>query len=414
MNLYLAVLKAFLNQEVWSKYHETFDISSLKADSPELYRLFLALSDFSRTKESGVVSSVADLEVAFGISYPNAKREEYTPLFKKLEEIEVDLSKVSEYLEVIRKRSLATRLATCALAIAEGTKGIDSLPSTLAEFQQELDFSPSDEVSPFVTMSLENLEHETYTQSGLRWRLPSLNRNLGSLRKGDFGFVFARPETGKTTFLASEITYMAEQANGMVLWINNEEQGSKVLLRSIQGSFGVTLPVLFANKETYQTRYQDGPGKNLRILDEVSISKSRIEELCKAYNPCLIIIDQIDKIKGFSDDRLDIELKEIYTWARELAKTYGPVIGICQAGSSGDGKRFLTMNDVDNSKTGKQGEADFILAIGKVYDDGLENVRYLHLCKNKLLGDVDANPSMRHGKWEVKIKPDVARYEDFD
>ena len=71
------------------------------------------------------------------------------------------------------------------------------------------------------------------------------------------------------------------------------------------------------------------------------------------------------------------------------------------------------MNDVNNSKTGKQGEADFILGIGKVPDEGLETYRYFHLSKNKLQGDPDTEPAMRHGKFEVRIQPDIARYYDI-
>ena len=62
------------------------------------------------------------------------------------------------------------------------------------------------------------LYNETIATPGLRWRLGSLNRMLGSLRKGDFGFIFARPETGKTTFLASEVTNFATQLEQPILW----------------------------------------------------------------------------------------------------------------------------------------------------------------------------------------------------
>jgi hypothetical protein len=54
------------------------------------------------------------------------------------------------------------------------------------------------------------------------------------------------------------------------------------------------------------------------------------------------------------------------------------------------------------------------LGIGKVDKEGLEEVRYLHVSKNKLDGD----PSMtkedrRHDKWEVLIQPELGRYADF-
>ncbi len=71
------------------------------------------------------------------------------------------------------------------------------------------------------------------------------------------------------------------------------------------------------------------------------------------------------------------------------------------------------MNDVNNSKTGKQGAADWILGIGKAPDAGLETYRYFHLSKNKLQGDQDSDPAMRHGKWEVKINQEIAQYYDI-
>ncbi|MEX5624037.1 hypothetical protein ABFV62_28325, partial [Pseudomonas syringae] len=61
-----------------------------------------------------------------------------------------------------------------------------------------------------MSTDLESLLSKTYDGGGLSFRLSALRKMLGPLRKGNFGFIFARPETGKTTFLASEITHMAE------------------------------------------------------------------------------------------------------------------------------------------------------------------------------------------------------------
>jgi hypothetical protein len=124
----------------------------------------------------------------------------------------------------------------------------------------------------------------------------------------------------------------------------------------------------------------------------------------------LIIFDQIDKIKGFKADRHDLQLKALYQWARELAKTYAPVIAVSQAGGTAEDKLWLTMDDVDSSKTAKQGEADWILGIGK-QTDNTSNVRYLNISKNKLLGDSDTLPDLRHGNAQVLMQPDVARYK---
>lgn len=216
--------------------------------------------------------------------------------------------------------------------------------------------------------------------------------------------------TGKTTFLASEVTYMAEQAQTPVVWFNNEEQGNKVMVRCYQATLGLNLTELFSDIDKNTENYYNKIRGRLKIYDAGTIHRKQVEDVCKQLNPSLIIFDQIDKIKGWKEDRHDLVMKDIYQWARELAKTYGPVIGVCQAGGSGEGKKFLTMDDVDSSKTAKQGEADWILGIGKSHNDGEEFVRYLHLSKNKLSGDEDTIPDLRHGKESVIIRPDIARY----
>jgi KaiC/GvpD/RAD55 family RecA-like ATPase len=266
----------------------------------------------------------------------------------------------------------------------------------------------------FVTNDLEELYNDARQNVGLRWRLQTLNRMLGSLRTGDFGFIFARPETGKTTFLASEITHFATQVKKPIVWFNNEEQGSKVQLRLYQAMLGCSLTELFSDIEGNRKRYLELGGANIKIYDSASIHRKQVDQIVRELEPSLIIFDQLDKIKGFTDDREDLRLGSIYIWARELAKQYCPAIAVCQADASGEGKRWLTMENVANAKTAKQAEADWILGIGKTHDVKEEYIRHLHLCKNKLTGDPDSDPNERHGRNSVRILPEVARYGDIE
>lgn len=237
---------------------------------------------------------------------------------------------------------------------------------------------------------------------------------LGSLRQGDFGFIFARPETGKTTFLASEVSYFATQTDKPIIWFNNEEQGSKVMLRIYQATLGLTLEELFRDIEGNKRKFYELTKGNIKIYDSGNISKTDVEKLCYQLNPSCLIFDQLDKIKGFTNDRDDLKLGAIYQWARELAKQYCPVIGVSQADGTGEGKKWLTMDNVSGAKTSKQAEADFILGIGKTNDEGMEMVRHLHASKNKLIGDRDTDNELRHGRMDCIIRPEIARYIDIE
>lgn len=325
---------------------------------------------------------------------------------------------VHELIKGIAKAKLLRQLSLDAYEAAEGRKSLDTVVSQLRllDLGQEESDATSQESTEFVTDDLDVLVHDSIKKPGLRWRLKTLNSMLGSLRKGDFGFIFARPETGKTTFLASEVSFMAEQLgedDGPIIWFNNEEQGSKVMLRLYQAALGATMPELFRDLTRAKEAFYKITKRKILLMDDAGLSKRKVEAICKKYKPSLIIFDQIDKIKGFDNDREDLRLGSIYQWARELAKIYAPAVGVCQADGTGENQKWLTMAHVANAKTAKQAEADWILGIGKINEPGYDTVRYLHASKNKLLGDEDTNPEHRHGRLEVLMEQDRARYKDL-
>ena len=408
--MYLALLKAFLNYEIYNKYGDYLDYTFIKENHPEIFRLFQGVRHLHK---DNVVKTyrIEDLELVFATLYPNSQKADFTPLFTELRSTDSDEAAIGGYLDSIRTRTQATELAKVALGVAEGTKNRGDLDDILTVFQSQE--STSEQTSDFVETDIRVIHAKRLLQPGLRWRLDSLNKALGSIRKGNFGFIVARPETGKTTFLASEVTHMACSVTSPILWFNNEEEHEAVVYRLYQAAYGIDLPTLLSGLEHYAEAYERDIGKRIQIVSETPTTRRLVERICSQYYPSLVIFDQIDKVQGFADDRNDLELQAIYGWAREIAKAYCPVIGVCQAGASAEGKRWLTMNDVNNSKTGKQGEADFILGIGKVPDDGLETYRYFHLSKNKLAGDPDTDSKLRHNKWEVRIHPDIARYADI-
>ncbi|MHB8602218.1 MAG: AAA family ATPase [Nitrosotalea sp.] len=403
------LLKALLNKEIYEKYYQYIDLAFLAENYPEITKLFKILPNLHQENTPvATVRSVADLELCYHTAYPQAQSSDLQSLLQDLRTTETSNDLILQYFKKLASRIRATKIAKQALLVSEGLAD----ESTLSEIEIPTQIQNQD-TSHFVTTNLHELYEHTANTPGLRWRIDSLNKALGGLRKGDFGFVFARPETGKTTFLASEISYMAGQTQNPILWFNNEEQGFKVVTRCYQATLGMDRLQLLGDRTTNYERYKEQTGDRIKVIADPSFDRKRVEELCNIYHPSLIIFDQIDKIKGFSDDRNDLELTAIYKWARDIANLHAPVIGVCQAGSSAEGKRWLTMNDVNNSKTGKQGEADWILGIGKTLDDSQEFVRFFHLSKNKLAGDLDTQEDMRHGKWEVKIRPDIARYEDY-
>jgi hypothetical protein len=386
------------------------------ADFPkELQPLFSVIHSFHAAgnidKADLTISDLANLVYA-GISKDHPY---YKGVLEQIESLDVSDQTSRTLVRSILQNKKLKEISLAAYDVTEGRKSIDDFTSLVEDFKE----SPVEEVEEFefVSDDLESIVNETYKAPGLKWRLNTLNKMMGSLRKGDFGFIFARPETGKTTFLASEVTFMAEQLtedDGPILWINNEEQGKKVKLRTFQAAAGIDLSALLSDIPAAQQRFNQITHGKIKQPPTATFSRQQIEKLCKSLRPSLILLDQVDKVTGFDSDRDDLRLGAIYQWARTLAIEYCPVIAVCQADGTGEGVKWLTMSHVANAKTSKQAEADWILGIGKVNDPGYENLRFLHLSKNKLMGDEGVtDPNLRHGRVEVLIEPTIARYKDL-
>jgi len=398
----ISILKSFLNKDTYKKYRNYLQISDLTKDlKPILEAIDYYWKNY--TEEP----NIQDIENIV-VTIDKKSVELVKRLLEPLGEATIDYR-----LENLRRQRLYEELAVRAVEASEG--GSHEKVNEIWKQINQVKVTTN-----FVTDDIIQILTQQVKQRGLRWRLKSLNQSLGSLRKGDFGFIFGRPETGKTTFLASEVSNMAMQIPGLtntqsgpVLWLNNEEQGQKVKLRLVQAVLRKTVAQLISNPIKAQEEYLAKIGYCIKLYDSATISRREVENICEELNPSLIVIDKLDKITGFEEDRTDLELGAKFQWARELSKDYAPTIGSCQADGTAEGAQWLTMGHVANAKTAKQAEADFIIGIGKNTASGFEFMRYLNICKNKLIGDEDTDPAYRHAQITCMIRPEIALYEDL-
>lgn len=400
----LNVLKSFLNRDDYVAYRGYVkDKLFTKETQPLLAALDLW---YKNNPKDCTVDDLCNLFFSQGVKNEDFYREVFSGLASRQ-----PLESTKTLLEGFRRQRLMEDLSAAAYDASEGRKSIEHVQKLMAALEE-----PIVDETEFVTDDLQEILDSTVKTPGLRWRLNSLNRALGSLRKGDFGFIFARPEVGKTTFLASEITHMATQLPkdaGPILWLNNEEEGRKVKFRLFQSALGITKSEILANPKRVQEEYLKLTNGKILMVDDAGMTKQMVNNLCEKFKPSLVCIDQLDKVHGFENDREDLRLGEIYIWARGLAKRYCPVIGVCQASADAEGSEFPSMGEVSNSKTSKTAEADWILGIGAKNVRGTEFVRGISIPKNKLLGDSDSHPGARHASFQVLIKPEIQRYIDI-
>ena len=253
--------------------------------------------------------------------------------------------------------------------------------------------------------------------TGLHWRSPNLEMALGPIRKGNFIMFAGFVDSGKTTLLASEVSYMASQLppGKKVLYFNNEEGGDTVAAKLVQATIGWTVEDIDKNRvlaERHRLKNLNGEGDKIVLIDSADgpITPGLIRKKLRQYDVGLMVFDQLYKVKGFKrhgDDKLG-QIQDIFEYGRNLAKAHCPVIAVHQARGDANGCEKIEMHQLAGSQQALQGELDAIITIGRNLN--MPGMRYLYVPKNKL--PTPGDPNSRNGFFEIEPKFAIARFDE--
>ena len=334
---------------------------------------------------------------------PESTKESTESLIHSL--AEVDLPNRDIAFDVIKnfwRRDKAKHIGNKALAIWTGEGG------EFAELQRLIDLAVSEDVDSHETFSivnegLEELVKYTQRPSEFKFTLEQMSARITGLNRGDLGIIFARPEVGKTTFCCFLVAEYIRQGHSVFYWAN-EERASKIKLRIITSYLKKSVQDVETDIENSLVKWSEVKN-NLVVFDSVGTSIEELDSYCGLNKPSVVVIDQLDKMKIVGQfGRGDERLKALYCYAREVAKRNDCLVwAVSQAGFEAEGNQIIDYSMLDSSRTGKAGEADIILGIGKNADDE-DTTRFVNISKNKINGF--------HGFITVDINKDVGRYYD--
>ena len=260
------------------------------------------------------------------------------------------------------------------------------------------------------TLTFEELI-EADQSMGYNWRLDRLNEIIGPVKPGSLGHIFAQSEVGKSSMALAEATHFANQMRGtedFVLFLGNEEGMKRLKLRMHIALIGQPIQwMLRANKKTpgiINEIYDKAGGNNIKAIEGVN-HISDVEMLINIWKPKICFIDQGTKVSVGGGDKLKSheKLQVAYNTYRGLATKYDMcIITTGQADSASEHKKWLTLQNMSESKVGIPGELDFAIGITPSREDGMERVRYINVCKNKLSG--------RLGKAQTYLDIELCQY----
>ena len=218
----------------------------------------------------------------------------------------------------------------------------------------------------------------------------SLNTRLGGgCMRGHHIIVFARPEMGKTSFLAN-LTAGFLQQDLKVLYVGNEDPITDIRTKFLSRVIGWTKDDINEDKPgAYSVALETTNWSNLGTTQLAPGTPMEIEDLVKEHRPDVLLVDQLRNlvVRTNKSDGVVQHLEAAAKAVRQIGiRNKCLVISVTQAGDSASGKAILDMSDVDSSKTGIPAQADVMIGIGASSEDEAASRRVLSLPKNKRTG----------------------------
>ena len=404
--LALKIIKLCLKREFYQRYSKKISKESL-ANINDIYKTIGRIYDELESCKEILPDDLHIHHLTYNPTLTESKKEKSEQLSKDLKEVEINEDSVVHTIEQLHISQTAHKASQELLKVYEGrSKDIKSIIKILEE-----ENTIGDSVVE-VTKDLDELLQEMDYSKLFSFNSPSaLNSYVKGVGKGHFTIIFARPESGKTTFWINMVAgdngfAHQEKVNNIAIFCN-EEQPTRNVFRMIQACANMTRDEVDKEPSRANDCWKLIKDK-VHVYDCKDFTMSGIDEYCEEYQPQIIVIDQLDKVEIHGSYNSSHEkLREIYKFTRDIASRRDVcVFGICQASSDAHDRNHISFNTMEGSKTGKAAEADLIIGIGK--KDDWENdedfTRSLCISKNKLTG--------WHGVINCKIQPTKSRYID--
>lgn len=312
-----------------------------------------------------------------GFRHPKLTEEARSVFAALIKQTAVDVDPAIEqgFMERLAAASAVADLTTAIEKFHNGDE-VDVLTVTRS-VADEIEFTVDRKIkNPQVLDPIEDLLKDEENDAGFHWRLPEMNRILKPLCPGDAVIIAGRPDLGKTTFCADNLTHFAAQVDALypgenrsIIWFNNEGPGKRIITRNFQAALRmsvgemVELSKVSAKNAVHRNALREqyieaigGRGGTLRVFDIHDMWNHEVEDILRRYPPGMVLFDMVDNIKfggeaNNNGQRTDQLLEAMYQWARLMAVKYEcPVLMTSQISADGDGVAYPTLPQLKDSK----------------------------------------------------------------
>lgn len=263
-----------------------------------------------------------------------------------------------------------------------------------------------DDTPDFFTTDISAFQEEMSEQNKIKLFPNSLNMHVGNgVVTGTHLLVYARPETGKSTFCINMAGGFLSN-NKKVVYFGNEDPARVMMMRFYSCLTGWDSSKVLANPDEAKKKAYSRGLENLYFVDKAICYMRDVRIIVEKVNPDVIILDQLHNIKINKEMSKVDRLEELAREAREIGKDHNAlVVSATQAAETAHNKEILEMTDVYYSNVGIQAHLDIMVGMGLTDRLEANGMRMLSTPKNKPGGG-------NHGYFPIRLVPQIARCLD--
>ncbi len=398
------LLKLLLNYEFFKEYESQLLLTMFPDGLNRLYETIVEAHSKYKTDLSE--DEIFILYKEHNPTITTAAKTNIEFLINEIKEVPLPNKEIiADILLGLYRKEMGRKIGTSALELIDGdVSQIPELKQLIAKLEQN---TPLQTEVVEVTADIEELIELVKHTTKYSFNLTDLQAAVGGTGPGIFTIIGARPEVGKSALWISLVAAPGGflQQGAKVAAFVNEEPAIRTKLRLVSALTGKTFSEIQATTE--DTKKQcELLRTNLKIYDAVTLTIPQIEGYVEETTPDIVVIDQLDKVEiGGSFNSTHEKLREIYIRTRELGKRFKVApIAISQLSAEAEGRLNVTLDQFENSRTGKAAEGDLILGIGKRNEGEDELLRQINVLKNKITGI--------HSRPLVRLRSEISRYEN--
>lgn len=314
-------------------------------------------------------------------------------LFRQLEE-PVDPQAMETITSQLFERSFAGRAAALLNKYENGGE-VDLTYELNRMASENMRQMSANAPSSYIDAPIEEILQDFENDRGLKMVTEALRGSVGGLQGGDSVAVAGRPDKGKTSLLAANLTNFAPQLADMgwsgrpMLWLNNEGSGRRIIPRIYQAALGITFEemVEMSNAGTLVSAYNKAMhGETIKVKDMHGATLGQLEQVIEDMKPCVVVFDMLANFRMSAiggGNKTDV-LEQAWQEVREMAVRHDFVaMPTVQISADGDDQLFPPYSALKDSKTGIQGATDVILMMGALNAHDMSTLRGFSTPKNK-------------------------------